>query len=199
MFSASVTHLRGAISMLRHIPAVSMPVLAEDFRKTLLEEANEVPLRAAKETVGKGRNSVSQRMLLQDKLDPNGRFATLAAGFQSLFDRACADDDFFSDQVVFNDWMLQKYEPGDIGITPHRDRTDYRHVVCLFVLAGHGRFCISEDRARTNEQEIANLPGDVVLMAAPGFRFLEQRPFHCLERITEERIVFGLRHDESKR
>ena len=104
----------------------------------------------------------------------------------------------FPHPVIFNDVMIQKYEPGSGGITPHRDRTDYRHIICLFVLEGLGRFYISDDRKKSNALEIANLPGDVVLMPGPGFVGLTERPFHYLENITRERWVFGLRHDESK-
>ncbi len=197
-FCASPRHLAGALAALRTIPALSVPILTDEFRRRLLNEAELVQWRSAKNSIGSGPNVVLQRMLVQDRLDPDGAFADLANGFQSLFNEAISGNDLFADEVVFNDWMLQKYEVGKIGITPHRDRTDYRHIVCLFVLSGHGRFCVSDDRQRSNEQEIANLPGDVVLMPAPGYSGLSERPFHYLENIREQRYVFGLRHDRTK-
>ena len=164
----------------------------------LLREARGYELRPARGTVGSGSNQVIQDMLLQDALDSNGLFSNLTSEFQSLFNEAVCDDDHFAGQVVFNDWIVQKYTPGCQGITPHRDRTDYRYIICLFVLSGHGRFYIATDRGKSGQQEIANLPGDVILMPGPGFKGLDKRPFHYLEDISEERFIFGLRHDETK-
>ena len=115
-----------------------------------------------------------------------------------MFDQSVAGTGFFNDGVVFNDWMIQKYVPEALVSLPIATETDYRHMICLFVLAGHGRFYVSDDREKTNQREIANLPGDVILMPGPGFKYLKRRTFHYLEDITEERWIFGLRHDESK-
>ena len=197
-FETTPQHLAGAIRLLQHIPALSIPTLSDKFRLALLKEARQYPLREISNYVGSGRNKVRQEMFLQDQLNLHGLFGQLTEEFQTLFDQSVAGTEFFSDGVIFNDWIIQKYEPGSAGITPHRDRTDYRHMICLFVLAGHGRFFVSDDREKTNQREIANLPGDVILMPGPGFKFLERRPFHYLEDITEERWIFGLRHDESK-
>ena len=175
-----------------------MPILQERFRRQLLDEASNYPLRRVNSTVGHGRRRVRQQMHLQNELRADGCFAALAVQFQRLFDRAVEQADLFDSPVVFNDWMLQRYATGCIGITPHRDRTDYRHLICLFVLAGCGRFSVSADRQKTQSIEIANLPGDVILMPGPGFKGLESRPFHCVENITADRWIFGLRHDESK-
>ena len=190
--------LSGAIDILKCIRAVSLPILTEKFRLALLAEARHYSLRPACETVGSGANTVYQDMLLQDQLDMSGVFGELVYGFQKLFDQAPNVTNHFDGQVIFNDVIIQRYEPGSGGITPHRDRTDYRHIICLFVLKGHGRFYIADDRQKTNQVEILNLPGDVLLMPGPGFANLKHRPFHYLEDITEERWIFGLRHDASK-
>lgn len=195
---ASPQQLAGTIRNLQFVRALSLPILADKFRKALLDEAKQYPLRAARNTVGKGANQVNQDMLLQDQLRSDGLFVRLTKLFQELFDRSLDYKLYFDDRIVFNDLIVQKYEVGSGGITPHLDRTDYRHIICLFVLAGHGRFYISENRQKQNQIEIANFPGDVILMPGPGFKYLETRPFHYLEDITEERWVFGLRHDETK-
>ena len=197
-FKISAQHLTGALRLLQRVRAISVPILTEEFRQILLEEALTYPLRYINNTIGSGENEVKQEMFLQGQLDEQGAFGQLVSEFQTLFNASIASENWFDGEVVFNDWMIQKYEPGCIGITPHRDRTDYRHMICLFVLSGHGRFGISEDRGRSKAVEVANLPGDVILMPGPGFRWMENRPFHFLEEITEERWVFGLRHDETK-
>ncbi len=198
MFCISPASFGRALHLLKTVRSIAVPVLNDDFRQLLLEEAKQHPLRRARDSIGSGENRVDQDMLLQEKLRDDGAFAELVVEFQRLFDEAVTDSLLFSSTVVFNDVMIQKYEPGSGGITPHRDRTDYRHIICLFVLDGLGRFFVADDRRKTNALEIANLPGDVLLMPAPGFVGLTERPFHFLENITRERWIFGLRHDQSK-
>ncbi len=187
-----------SVEVLRHVRSVSLPILSRELCDSLLAEAKQYPLRLARNTVGTGERRVYQDMLLQDQLKENSLFIELVKEFQKLFDAAMSYTSQFSAPVVFNDVMIQKYPVGSGGITPHRDRTDYRHIICLFVLDGFGRFYVSDDRNKTNAIEIANLPGDVVLMPGPGFVGLNERPFHYLENITSERWIFGLRHDQSK-
>jgi len=184
--------------MLKHLRSISVPILTENYRTALLHEARQYALRPARKSVGDEHNRVHQDMLLQDHLKPDGLFGDLVFAFQKLFNAATAEVSPFSDNVIFNDVMLQKYPIGCGGITPHRDRTDYRHIICLFVLDGWGRFYVADNRNKTNAIEIANLPGNVVLMPGPGFAGMAKRPFHYLEDICVERWVFDLRHDQSK-
>lgn len=197
-FKVSTEHLAGSIRLLRYIHAVSVPILTDDFRQALLEEAQRYPLRYINNKVGRGENEVHQEMFLQNQLNMDGAFGQLVDEFQDFFDKSVDGSDFFDDEVIFNDWIIQQYKPRCIGITPHRDRTDYRHLICLFVLSGHGRFKISNDRSKHRAVEIANLPGDVILMPGPGFSGLKHRPFHCLEDVSTNRWIFGLRHDKTK-
>jgi len=57
--------MKGAIQMLHHICAVSVPILTDDFRQELLEEAQNYPLRYIKISMGSGKNEVGQGMFLQ--------------------------------------------------------------------------------------------------------------------------------------
>ena len=38
-------------------------------------------------------------------------------------------------------------------------------------------------------------PGSLLLMRAPGFAGREDRPFHFLNEVAEERVCLGLRYD----
>ena len=180
--------------------AVATPILNESFRKTLHQEAENYPYRIARAEVGEGKNLVRQRMGVFSKLPSDSAFLELVEGFQRLWDRAVAEltSSPFAGPVTFNDVMLQKYEVGEEGITPHRDRTAYRNIICLFVIAGTGRFGVCTDRSGANALEIPHSPGDLILTRAPGFMGSDQRPFHFAEHIVETRYVFGLRQDVSK-
>lgn len=177
--------------------ALAVPVLSDRFRGSLLESARAVRWRAARAAVGKGERLVRQRMEVCDAFPPGSLFHGLKADFQALWDdylESTAESPF-EGRLVFNDLMLQRYSIGEVGITPHVDRTAYRNIVCLFVLEGEGRFYVCDDRAGHGAREIGHAAGDVVLMRAPGFLGSETRPFHFVRDIRSPRYVFGLRQE----
>ena len=180
--------------------AIAVPALTADYRAWLLEEARAAPYREARPVVGRGERLVRQRMGVHDGFGPDSRFRDLTSHYQALWDGwlACVAPCPFESRLAFNDLMLQVYEPGETGITPHMDRRSYRNLICLFVLEGRGRFGICDDRSGRGARIIAHEPGDVVLTRAPGFRGSCRRPFHFLDRITERRYVFGLRHERGE-
>ena len=181
--------------------AIAIPALTPSYRAWLMEEAHTAPFREARPLVGRGERLVRQRMEVHDGFGPDSRFHDLTARYQTVWDGwlTSVTPYPFESRLVFNDLMLQVYEPGETGITPHMDRTAYRNLICLFVLEGRGRFGVCEDRSGRGARIIAHEPGDVVLTRAPGFRGSDHRPFHFLDRITERRYVFGLRHERAER
>lgn len=192
--------LAQVVAELRRIGVSVLPLLSEPFRQELLKETQAYSFRQARATVGEGANRVRQRMAVCADLRPDSLYRYLSACFQELFDAAVkpSHQQLFDGRVTFNDHMLQRYTVGKLGISPHRDRTAYRHVICLFVIAGHGRFYGCGDRSGAGAREIANAPGDMVIMRAPGFQGSKERPFHYLADIQSTRYVFGLRHDQTK-
>lgn len=177
--------------------ALSLSLLSDPFRRELLAEAENAAFRSARESIGEGDRIVHQRMEVCDHFPQASGFLTLRDRFQSLWDMSFVNgpDYPFESPVQFNDLMLQRYSPGEVGITPHRDRSGYRNVICLFVLAGRGCFGVCADRGGINAREIHNAPGDVILTRAPGFLGSDARPFHFVRDIVEPRYVFGLRHE----
>ena len=177
-----------------------MPALTGEYRAWLLEEARAVRFREARPVVGQGKRTVLQRMGVYNGFGPDSRFHDLTEAYQAVWDAWLApmSPSPFESRLVFNDRMLQVYDPGEIGITPHVDRTGYRNLICLFVLEGRGRFGVCRDRSGRGARIIAHEPGDVVLTRAPGFRGSDRRPFHFVDLITERRYVFGLRHERGR-
>lgn len=200
LFCVAGLDLEPVFDELGRFGATSRRVLGEDFRQRLLTEAEQCRYREAREVIGRGQNQVRQRMGVFDAFDPTSAFLELKRAFQSLWDGSLGrlPASPFERRPIFNDLMLQRYTPGKEGITPHRDRTAYRYIICLFVIEGYGRFGICEDRSGSGAREIPHGPGDVILTRAPGFRGSDERPFHFVEDIRQTRYVFGLRHDESR-
>jgi hypothetical protein len=99
-----------------------------------------------------------------------------------------------SNPLKFNDLVVQTYEPGSQGISPHRDGLSRINLVALVVLEGKGRFGLCDNRAGENPRPIRNEPGDLLIMRAPGFLGSDVRPFHFVDRVEERRTTFALRH-----
>ena len=163
----------GAVEILDRLEredAIAVPVLTDAYRAWLLEEGRAAPFaRHAPSSVG-GERLVRQRMGVHDGFGRDSRFHDLTGHYQALWDGwlASVAPCPFESPLVFNDLMLQVYEPGETGITPHMDRTAYRNLICLFVLEGRGRFGVCKDRSGRGARIIAHDPGDVVLTRAPG-------------------------------
>lgn len=185
------------VRVLERQHALSLPLLTDAFRDELLAEAKGASFRSARESIGEGDRIVYQRMEVCDQFPEGSGFFKLRDEFQALWDASFqpGTDYPFESPVRFNDLMLQRYAPGEVGITPHRDRSAYRNIICLFVLAGRGRFGVCADRSGDNAREIPNAPGDLILTRAPGFLGSSARPFHFVREIVEPRYVFGLRHE----
>lgn len=179
--------------------ALAMPILEPEYRRLLLEAARASRFRAARPLVGQGDRLVSQRMEVCGHFSSDSIFRAFTREFQKFWDVFLADvpSNTFEGRLVFNDLMLQWYSVGEVGITPHRDRTGYRNLVCLFVLEGKGRFYLCDDRAGKGAREIPHAPGDVLLMRAPGFQASAERPFHFVRDIQSPRYVFGLRQERA--
>ena len=197
MFEISRLPVEELVRVLDENGAVSLRALSNESCQELLAEAEQARFRAARESVGEGDRVVFQRMEVCDRFSEASRFFDLKDDFQSLWDLSFASVDPypFESPVRFNDLMLQRYTEGELGITPHRDRSDYRNVICLFVLEGRGSFFLCNDRKGRGAREVPNDPGDVIITRAPGFLDSDARPFHFVRNITETRYVFGLRHE----
>lgn len=197
LLRAGSVDLARAVEALRHSGAVALPILDEELRMSLLAAARESRYRLARTLVGRGERLVQQRMEVCDEFPGDSVFHALTGAFQALWDDYLSgvSPSPFESRLRFNDLMLQRYSVGEVGITPHVDRTAYRNIVCLFVLEGRGRFCVCVDRAGNGAREIPHVAGDVLLMRAPGFLGSEERPFHFVRDIRSPRYVFGLRHE----
>jgi hypothetical protein len=189
--------LAEAVEALARSGALAVPFVGEESRMSLLDAACASRFRLARTLVGRGERLVQQRMEVCDDFPGDSIFRTLTREFQALWDEYLTEvsPSPFEGRLEFNDLMLQRYTVGEVGITPHVDRTAYRNIVCLFILEGQGRFYICDDRAGSGAREIPHAAGDVLLMRAPGFHGSDERPFHFVRDIKSPRYVFGLRHE----
>jgi hypothetical protein len=196
-FVADPAEIAGAIARISTEDAVSLPLLDARVRRRLLGAAARLPYRLAKPLIGEGEKKVRQDFVLCMPLPPRSLFHVFAAAFERLIAAALArlDPAPLPAPPCFNDLIVQRYEPGSRGITPHLDHIRYEGLVALLPLSGAARFFICDDRAGRGAREIPAPSGNLMLLRAPGFGGTRQRPFHFLRDVTRRRTSLGLRHD----
>ena len=181
---------------LSSLGATSIRLIDEDFRETLLKEARDYTYEPEDEIVGSGGRVVRQQLSSFEDFPKDSDYILLKNSFQDLLEERLARLGTYPFEMAlgFNSMVLQRYEEGSIGITPHRDGLSYINLVCVFVIGGQGSFYVCSDRSGNDSIEIDASPGNVIFMRAPGFLGSEDnRPFHYVTDIREPRYTFGLR------
>lgn len=181
---------------LSSVGATSVRLLDEDFRVALLKEAQDYTYEPEDEIVGSGGRVVRQQLSSFEDFSEDSDYILLKNSFQDLLEERLARLETYPFEMAlgFNSMVLQRYEEGSIGITPHRDGLSYINLVCVFVIGGQGSFYVCSDRSGNDSIEIDASPGNVIFMRAPGFLGSEDnRPFHYVTDIREPRYTFGLR------
>ncbi len=179
----------------RRVGAASTTVLEENFRQSLLREAERYRYKPEQEIIGSGDRVVRQQLSSVEGFADASEYILLKDAFQTLVDRSLAISRLqpFKISLRFNSMALQKYEDGSLGITPHRDNIEYVNLICIFLIGGGGRFYVCKNRSGAAPIQIPAQPGDVILMRGPGFSGMSDRPFHYINDIQRTRYSFGLR------
>ncbi|MFQ5786073.1 MAG: hypothetical protein ACE5H8_14795 [Alphaproteobacteria bacterium] len=175
--------------------AVSLPLVGDGTRLRLLEAARRGAYRRARALIGAPGRSVRQDMDVCDDFPPDSVFRAFGRRFEAHL--AAALEGIapypFATRLRLDDMMLQHYDAGSTGISPHRDHVSYVNLVCLFTLSGRARFGVCDDRAGHAPCTLDAAPGTVVFLRAPGFLGGDARPFHFVGDVEVERYSFGLR------
>ncbi len=181
---------------LSSVGAISVRLLEEDFRVALLKEAEGYAYQREDEIVGSGDRVVRQQVSSFDGFPEDSSYILLKDSFEELLGQRLAELEAypFETALNFNSTVLQRYEEGSLGITPHKDGLSYINLVCVFVIGGRGRFYVCSDRSGRDAKEVDASPCNVILIRAPGlFGAEDNRPFHYVTEIQETRYTFGLR------
>ncbi|MDH3670555.1 MAG: hypothetical protein OES46_05255 [Gammaproteobacteria bacterium] len=177
------------------VGATSVPFLNANLRASLLREAVGYSYKREAEIVGSGERTVRQQVGSFEDFTDSSEFIRLRTSFEGLVSSALATLAGYPFATPFrvDSMILNKYEAGSLGITPHRDRARYINLIGIVVIGGSGQFQICQDRSGSDATEIAAPPGHAILMRAPGFPGAGDRPFHCVSHIRESRYTLVLR------
>lgn len=96
-----------------------------------------------------------------------------------------------------NEVAVQRYQPGSIGITPHRDQRRYAQLVAVITVAGSAPFTLCRNRAGDPIRTWRAGEGSLVLLRGPGLAGEQDgRPMHLVGGPTgTPRISIGIRMD----
>ena len=190
---------RQLISALGRLPAeqsLAVPCLDERQRQALVSLVDSLTYRSAKPVMGGATTPVYQDFELCYDIPPNHQLWELARYLEKRIATTIKISGLQGhDALQFNDLIVQNYPPGCQGITPHRDHVRYRIIVAIFLLSGDGNFCTCDDRSGTGAKTIPAVPGDLLLMSAPGLVEEESGPLHFVNGVTRRRRTIGLRYD----
>lgn len=194
---ATPATLAQALARLAREDAVSIDFLSPDGCTLLLAASKSLPYREARPVIGEGERAVRQDFEICMPVPDASPFHGCRDVLGRILARALAVMPAPPLEAVppLNDLVVQRYPVGSLGITAHRDHLSYRNLVAIATIAGRARFFISGDRSGKNAREVPIPPGSLLLMRAPGFAGREDRPFHFLNEVSEERVCLGLRHD----
>lgn len=80
---------------------------------------------------------------------------------------------------VPNEVVIQRYQPGSLGITPHRDQRRFAHLVAVVTVAGSAPFTLCGNRAGDPLRTWPAAEGSLVLLRGPGLAGdPDGRPMH---------------------
>jgi len=194
---AAPAALARSLSRLAEEDAASIDLLSAEGCADLVAASAELCYREARPVIGEGEREVRQDFEICMPVPDGSLFHDCRNALERLLGQALgvmpAPPLFVPPRL--NDLVVQRYPAGSRGITAHRDHLCYRDLVAIVTLAGRARFFVSTDRSGENAREVPIPPGSLLLMRAPGFAGHDDRPFHFLNDVKEERICLGLRHD----
>ncbi len=194
---ATPAEVARSLARLAEEDAAALDLLSPQCCADLLAASAELSYREARPVIGEGEREVHQDFEICMPVPDGSPFHDCRDALERLLGRALKvmPAPPLTVPPRLNDLVVQRYPAGSRGITAHRDHLCYRDLVAIVTLAGQARFFVSTDRSGDNAREVSIPPGSVLLMRAPGFAGRDDRPFHFLNDVGEERVCLGLRHD----
>jgi hypothetical protein len=166
--------------------------LDEHTATSLFEETKTLEFKEAPRQYGK--KGVEQELWSCDQLPENSSIFLLRDQLQDLISSGFAmiSPKILPRPLIFHETVVQRYDGGSMGITPHLDSARCFGVVAVASLRGRARFGITRKRNKIDPIEFYTQAGSILLMRAGGFMGSEFRPPHFIDQIPDPRTVVRL-------
>ncbi len=177
--------------------ACAVPLLSAELCHQMKMEAERFQFKAAEKEYGKNR--VRQRFNYFRRYPPESLLWKVGRMLGQKINEGAIEntEPMFQSPLRFNEVSAQRYTPGKLGISPHRDEKRYKNIIAICVVEGNAEFYTTTDRVGGIEMPIPVKPGDVIFMKAPGFKNCDLCPLHAVRNITSPRLSITYRHDTS--
>jgi hypothetical protein len=129
----------------------------------LAAELGSGPYAPVASVIGPVRQQLEAFKVTIEQLQP--RYPLLAALCHELVDQVHRHG---APEWVPNEVAIQRYQPGSLGITPHRDQRRYAVLVAVITVAGSAPFTLCRNRAGDPIRTWQANEGSLVLLRGPG-------------------------------
>ena len=142
----------------------------------LMVELGSAPFEPVAPRIGQVRQEAECFQVPVERLTP--RFAALAGLCDELVGQVHRHG---VPQWLPNEVAVQRYHPGSLGITPHRDQRRFAQLVAVITVAGSAPFTLCRNRAGDPIRTWQAGQGSLVLLRGPGLAGQEDgRPMHLV-------------------
>jgi hypothetical protein len=157
----------------------------------LVAELGSAPFEPIAPKIGQVRQDAECYQVPVERLKP--RYLALAGLCDELVDQVHRHG---VPQWLPNEVAVQRYQPGSLGITPHRDQRQFAYLVVLITVAGSALFTLCRNRAGDPIRTWEANEGSLVLLRGPGLAGQKDgRPMHLVGGPTggTARMSIGIR------
>ena len=193
--------LSKSVNRLGNEPAIAIDCLSDQECQSLVSLVDGLNFRSAMPVTGSKQHPVYQDFELDYCIPAKHALWEIPDYLGSRISSVLPDvrgvEASEAQRFRFNDLIVQRYPSGCQGISPHRDRADYRLVIGILLLSGDGHFRIHSDRDKDQGQVIPFIKGQLLLMGAPGLSADLVRPFHSVREVSVTRRTIGMRFDRA--
>lgn len=181
---------------LEHLGAIALRVLACEDARGLAEVAK--TYRFSERPARYGPRNVVQRFSACEEEDvpPDSSLRALSSALcravETMMTGATCGTPFAT-PLCFNDHLVLRYPPHDVGLGAHRDHSQYVNLIVSLTLCGRSSFNVHDDAESPPKTIFHASPGMAVFMRAPGFLGEDVRPYHSVTDVSEERIALILK------
>ncbi|HXK39447.1 MAG TPA: hypothetical protein VJ837_01295 [Candidatus Paceibacterota bacterium] len=181
---------------LEQLGAVALRVLASEDAEGLAELAKTYRFSERPERYGP-RNVVQRFSACEEEDIPSDSplrsiSGALCRTIETMMTGAVCDSPFAM-PLCFNDHLVLRYPPHDVGLGAHRDHSQYVNLIVSLTLCGESSFNVHDDAESPPRTTFRSSSGIAVFMRAPGFLGENVRPYHSVTDVSEERIALVLK------
>jgi hypothetical protein len=175
--------------------ALAAGAVCRPVRDRLAAELASGPYELVEPVIGQVRQEAESFLVPLGEL---GRYPVLAGLCDELAGRI---HEHGAPDWTPNEVAVQRYQPGSLGITPHRDQRRYAQLVAVITVAGSAPFTLCRNRDGDPIRTWQARAGSLILLRGPGLAgHPDGRPMHRVGGPTgTSRTSIGIRMDTASR